>query len=509
MAYLIGIDVGTSGTKAVLLDEAGKVLASVTEEYPLYCEKPLWSEQEPEDWWKACVAAVNNVVKRAGVKADQVKGIGLTGQMHGLVLLDKDNCVLRRAILWNDQRTAAECSEIEKAAGGRKKLIELVKNPALTGFTAPKILWVRKNEPQVYEKAVRVLLPKDYIRFRMTGEYATDASDASGMLLLDVAKRQWSDELLGKLKIDKKMLPKVYEGPEETGCLTKDAAKVLGLKAGVPVAAGGGDQAAGAVGNGIVKVGAVSATMGTSGVVFAHSDTVNTDPEGRLHTFCHAVPGKWHVMGVVLSAGGAFQWFRDALCSEEKSVAARMGVDPYELITSQAKDVGPGAEGLVFLPYLTGERTPHADPFARAAFVGLTRRHGKGHMARAVMEGAAFAMRDSFEIIRALNIPVTEIRVSGGGARSELWRKMQAEIYGGPVVTVSAVEGPAFGAALLSGVMTKVWKNVEQACDASIAITTRTAADKKNIDKYNKLYPVYVKLYKDLKDDFHTLSGLV
>ena len=509
MGYLIGIDVGTSGTKSVLADAAGKVLASATEEYPLYSEKPLWSEQEPSDWWNACVSAVRNVVKKARVKGADVQGIGLTGQMHGLVLLGADNKVLRRAILWNDQRTAEECAEIEKAAGGRRRLIELVQNPALTGFTAPKILWVRRHEPDVFEKAVRVLLPKDYVRFLMTGEYATDASDASGTLLLDVEKRKWSDELLGKLGIDEKMLPTVYEGPEETGRLTVDAAEALGLKAGIPVAAGGGDQAAGAVGNGIVRTGAVSATMGTSGVVFAHSDAVRTDPEGRLHTFCHAVPGKWHVMGVVLSAGGAFQWFRDALCSEEKAVAARMGLDPYELITAEAAGASAGAEGLVFLPYLTGERTPHADPFARAAFVGLTRRHGRPHMARAVMEGAVFAMRDSLEIIRELKVPVGEIRVSGGGARSEFWRKMQAAIYGMDVVTVSAAEGPAFGAALLAGVMTGAWKSVEEACDASIKTTSRTAADADETAHYNKLYPVYGKLYTDLKDDFRQLSRLV
>lgn len=509
MGFLVGVDVGTSGTKAVLVDESGAVVASATFEYSIYSEKPLWSEQDPEDWWRASVSAVRAVVAGADVDASDISGIGLTGQMHGLVMLDKDHAVIRRAILWNDQRTALECDDIEHAVGGREELIRLVKNPALTGFTAPKILWVRKNEPDLYDKARAFLLPKDYIRFRMTGEFATDVSDASGMLLLNIEKRDWCSELLDALQIDRALLPSLYEGPEETGRLTKVAAELLGLKPGIPVAAGGGDQAAGAVGNGIVRSGAVSATIGTSGVVFAHSDTPSTDPEGRLHTFCHAVPGKWHLMGVVLSAGGSFQWFRNILCAEESSLAARLGVDPYELITQQAGVAPVGSEGLIFLPYLTGERTPHADPFARGAFIGLTTRHSKCHLARSIMEGATLAMRDSLEIIRGLGVPVTEIRVSGGGARSSFWRSIQADIYGNDVVTVSASEGPAFGAALLAGVMTGAWQSVESACDASIAVTDTTVMAPDNAEAYSALYQVYRGLYGKLKGDFRTLADLV
>ncbi len=509
MAVVLGIDVGTSGTRALVVDEKGKILAAASSEHPSYAPKPLWSEQEPTDWWRTTAESVKAAVECAGVKVEDVKGIGLSGQMHGLVLLDKDNNVLRRAILWNDQRTAEECDDITSAAGGRKALIDLVSNPALTGFTAPKILWVRKREPEAYEKTKHILLPKDYVRFRLTGEYATEVSDASGMLLLDVKKRAWSDELLDKLDIDKALLPKVYESPEVTGRLTKEAAAATGLAQGIPVVGGAGDQAAGGIGNGIVKKGVVSATMGTSGVVFAHADEVQVDPEGRLHTFCHAVPGKWHLMGVVLSAGGSFQWFRNELGAEERAAAEKQGVDPYELLTAQAEKVPAGCEGLYFLPYLTGERTPHADPFARGAFVGLTPRHGKAAMARAVMEGATYAMCDSLSLIRGLGVPVEEIRLSGGGARSPFWARMQAAVYGQETCVTNSSEGGAYGVALLAGVGAGLWKSVEEACDATIQVTERFAADAEEVEVYDRHYPIYGSLYRALKDEFRKIAEVV
>ncbi|MEA3368506.1 MAG: xylulokinase, partial [Planctomycetota bacterium] len=351
MAYLLGIDIGTSGTKTLLVDEEGRIAASVTAEYPAYAPKPAWSEQEPDDWWQATTDTIRRALQEAGIAGKEVGGLGLSGQMHGSVFLDKAGRVLRRAILWNDQRTGAECAEITEAAGGRDALIRMVANPALTGFTAPKILWVRKHEPDLYEKTGQILLPKDYVRYRLTGEFATEVSDASGTLLLDVANRRWSADLLGRLDIDAALLPQVYESQEVSGRLTAAAAEATGLEAGTPVVGGGGDQAAGAVGNGIVRRGAISATLGTSGVVFAHADEVETDPHGRVHTFCHAVEGKWHVMGVVLAAGGSLQWFRNTLCQDLVARADQEGVDPYELITAEAAEVPPGSDGLYFLPY--------------------------------------------------------------------------------------------------------------------------------------------------------------
>jgi len=508
MSYLLGIDIGTSGTKTLLVDDRGRIRASVTVEYPSYAPKPAWSEQAPDDWWRATQESIRKALRAAKARPAEVAGIGLSGQMHGSVFLDKAGKVLRRAILWNDQRTGAECDEITQAAGGRARLIQLVSNPALTGFTAPKILWVRRHEPRVYDRAARILLPKDYVRYRLTGEFATEVSDASGTLLLDVKNRRWSKELLGLLGIDEALLPAVYESPEITGVLTKAAAQATGLVPGIPVVGGGGDQAAGAVGNGIVRRGVISATLGTSGVVFAHADRVETDPEGRVHTFCHAVPGKWHVMGVVLAAGGSLQWFRNTLCQDLVAAARKKKVDPYELITAAAAGVAPGSDGLYFLPYLTGERTPHADPCARAAWIGLSNMHTRAHMARAVMEGATYAMRDCLQIIQGMGVPVTEIRVSGGGARSRFWRGLQADIYHQAVWTVSSAEGPAYGVALLAGVGTGVWASVPEACDATIKTLAKTVPTRKNVARYEALYPMYGRLYRSLKDDFRAIAQL-
>lgn len=509
MPVFLGIDIGTSGTKTLAMKDSGEILASATEEYPLSSPKPGWSEQEPDHWWKASVDSVKKVMKLAKLKPADIGGIGLSGQMHGSVFLDKAHQVIRPALLWNDQRTAAECTEIESRAGGRSALIQMVANPALTGFTAPKILWLRNKEKKNFDKTVQVLLPKDYVRFRLTGDFATEVSDASGTLLLDVVNRNWSSKLLGKLDLDASLLPKVYESEDVTGVLTESAAKAMGLRAGIPVVGGGGDQAASAIGNGIVGRGVVSATMGTSGVVFAHSDEVQVDPEGRLHTFCHAVRGKWHVMGCVLSAGGSLQWYRNQLCQAEIAEAKKKKIDPYELITAQAADAPAGSEGLFFLPYLTGERTPHADPNARGCWIGLSLRHGKPHLARSVMEGATYAMRDTLEIIRSMNIPVKEIRLSGGGARSPFWRQLQADIYGQPVVTINASEGPAYGVALLAAAGTGSYKSVVEACKATISVVTKTANKAAATKTYNAGYPIYQKLYRSLKSDFASIQGLI
>jgi len=508
MGYLIGLDVGTTGTKTVLVDEGGKILATATVEHPSYFPKPGYSEQVPEDWWNSTVESVRQVLEKANIKGTDVQGIGLSGQMHGSVFLDKDNKVLRPAILWNDQRTSQECAEITEKIGA-SRLIDLVCNPALTGFTAPKILWFRKHEPQLYEKTRKILLPKDYIRFRLTGVYATEVSDASGTLLLDVKNRTWSKTVLSELEIDYGLMPECYESNVVSGTVSKEVAAILGIRPRTPVVGGGGDQAAGAVGNGIVRTGAISATLGTSGVVFAFSDTVQTDPQGRAHTFCHAVPGKWHVMGVMLSAGGSFRWLRDTIGDKERELAQAKGVAPYEIITQEAAQARPGTEGLIFLPYLTGERTPHCDPNARGGWIGITARTTKADLMRSCLEGISYGMRDSIEIIRAMGIPVTQIRVSGGGGRSAVWRQILADVFDHDVVTTNAAEGPAFGVALLAGVGTGVWKTVEEACDATIQVVSETRVQKAHAAVYNRYYPLYQKLYRSLKDDFATMAALL
>jgi xylulokinase len=508
MAIYLGIDIGTSGTKALAVSAVGKILADATSLYPSHHPRPLWSEQDPEDWWKATVRTVRAVMKKSKAKPADVKAIGLSGQMHGSVFLDKAGKVIRRAILWNDQRTSAECAEIERSAGGRHKLIAMVANPALTGFTAPKILWLRKHEPRHFERTAKVLLPKDEVRRRLTGEFATDVSDASGMLLLDVACRQWSRPLLEKLELDAELLARPYESDEATGSLTKAAARTLGLTTECIVVAGAGDCAAGAVGNGIVRQGILSTSIGTSGVVFVHSDEVKVDPQGRLHTFCHAVRGKWHMMGVSLAAGGSLQWFRNALCQAEMAKARRQKIDPYELLTQDAAGISAGSEGLFFLPYLAGERTPHADPHARGCFVGLTLKHTRAHMVRAILEGAVYALQDSLQIIRALGVPVREVRASGGGSRSRLWRQIQADVFGEPVQSMAADEGPAYGAALLAAVGAGSFRSIEQACAATVRTSGHTRVDRKARAHYARAFLVYQGLYRSLKDDFERIAEL-
>ena len=506
MAHYMGIDIGTSGTRAIIINNKGRIIGAASSAHPSYAPKPAWSEQNPADWWKTTCKSVRKALKAARLKRGDIAGIGLSGQMHGAVLLDKADKVLRPAILWTDQRTGDECEEMTKKVG-LKRLMKVACNPALTGFTAPKILWVRKNEPRIYDKTRKVLLPKDYIRLLMTGEYATEVSDASGTLLLDIARRAWSREILSKLQIPVDFLPNCYESQEVSGKLTRDGAKQLGLTPGTPVVGGGGDQAAGAVGNGIVRTGVISATMGTSGVVFAFSDKIAVDPAGRLHTFCHAVPGKWHVMGCVLAAGGSFQWFRNNLAHSEIAEAKRRAIDPYELLTRQAAKAPAGCEGLLWLPYLTGERTPHADPDARAGWIGITQRHTRPDLVRAVMEGATFSMRDSLEIIKEMNVKVNEIRLSGGGARSQFWRQMQADVYGQTVSIINATEGPAFGVALLAAVGTGGFKSVPEACRACIRTVQRIKPNLRSKKTYNDLYTIYRALYPALKAEYKKMSA--
>ena len=473
MAYLLGIDIGTSGTKVIAIDESGKLVATASAEYELDTPKPQWAQQNPADWWDAVCSCCREITAKIG--ADDIAGIGLSGQMHGLVLLDENGVVLRPAILWNDNRTQKQCEQIVEIVG-RETLTAETANPALTGFTAPKILWVRQNEPAVYERARMMLLPKDYVRYELTGEFATEVSDASGTLLLNVPNRRWSEVVCQKLEIPLDYLPRVYESYEVSGQISARAAQLTGLKEGTPVVGGGGDQAAGAVGNGIVQSGIISVATGTSGVVFAFADTPSVDPQLRMHTFCHAVPGKWHVMGVMLSAGGSLRWYRDTLARSEKSVAAHMNIDAYELIAREADTVGAGSEGLLFLPYLTGERTPHPDPLARGAFVGLTVRHTKAHMARAVLEGVSYGLRDSLEIMKSMGVSIGNVRCSGGGAKSSVWRQIQADVFNYPLSTIAIDEGPALGAALLAGVGTDVYGSVEEACSAVVKVSRAAPA---------------------------------
>jgi len=508
MSYLLGIDIGTSGTKTLLIDEAGKTIASATDTYPLSTPKPLWAEQEPEDWWQATVSTIRAVLRESGVSPAEIKGIGLSGQMHGAVFLDERHQVIRPSILWCDQRTGGECEWITERIG-RDKVVELTSNPVLTGFTAPKIVWLRNNEPDAYARTRKVLLPKDYIRFRLTGEFATEVSDASGTSLFNVTKRQWADEMLDGAGIPQDWMPRAYESPEISGRISEETASLTGLKAGTPVVGGGGDQAAGAVGNGVVETGIVSSTVGTSGVVFAFADKPVVDPGLRVHTFCHAVPGKWHVMGVMLSAGGSLRWYRDTFAQAEVEQAQASGSEVYDILSDQVAEVEPGCEGLVFLPYLTGERTPYPDPNARGAFVGITLRHDKRHFVRAVYEGVAYGLRDSFEILKEMGVPISQVRASGGGARSGVWRQIQADVTGHEHVLINIEEGPAFGVALLAGVGTGVYPSVEDACRSTIGVVSTTRPEKQAGVVYDRYYAVYRALYPALRGQFKAVSDIV
>jgi xylulokinase len=494
--FFLGIDVSTTGSKALLIDLQGRVVSSAISPHPISTPQPLWSEQDPHDWWQSSQECIRNAMVKAGAQSTDILAIGLTGQMHGLVLLDAQNRVLRPAILWNDQRTAAECEEITNKLGF-ERLLQLTGNKALTGFTAPKILWVRKHEPEIYAKIAHILLPKDYVRFCLSGDYAVDKADGAGMLLFDLQKRDFSKELLAQLEIPTQWMPKTYEGPEVTGRVTAAAAKETGLAPGTPIVGGGGDQAAQAVGVGAIAPGIVALTLGTSGVVFATTPGPLIEPEGRLHAFCHSVPDAWHFMGVMLSAAGSLQWYRDTLAEGE----------PFDELLAPAQAIAAGSEGLFFLPYLTGERTPHPDPLARAAFVGLTVRHTRNHMSRAVLEGVAFGLRDSMELIRQAGLgAIQQVRVSGGGAKSLLWRQILADVMDAELVTVNTTEGAAFGAALLAGVGAGHWKTVQESCQAAIHTVESTQPQPADVRKYAGLYPLYKGLYPALKPTFDAVA---
>jgi xylulokinase len=486
---LLGIDVGTGGTRAVLLDETGRVLGSATVEHAEMASPQLgWAEQDPRDWWRAACAAIPECLAKAGAKAADVAAIGLSGQMHGLVLLDAGGKVVRPALIWCDQRTEEECREITERIGA-KRLIELVANPALTGFTLPKILWVRKHEPEAWARVRSIMLPKDYVRFKLTGARATDMADGSGTLLLDVVNRRWSAEMLKAADLRAEILPEVFESPEITGRISKEGAAASGLHEGTPVVAGAGDQAAGAVGMGIVEPGNVSATIGTSGVVFAATSKPVVEPQGRIHTFCHAIPGRWHVMGVTQGAGLSLRWFRDQFGAGNS----------YDTLMKEAAVAPAGSDGLLWAPYLMGERTPHLDPNTRAALVGLTAQHTRAHVIRAILEGVAFSLRDTFTIFSDLGVPVKSIRLGGGGARSPLWQQIQADVYGMPVDLVAAEEGAAYGAALLAGVGAGIWRSVEAACEKAVQEARHVEPVAKNVELMNRRYEEYRKLYPALR----------
>ncbi len=497
-SLLLGIDISTTGAKALLIDATGGVVGSATTPLTLSTPRPLWSEQDPADWWTGIVQSVRQVLADTGASGADIAAIGLTGQMHGLVLMDAAGEVLRPAILWNDQRTGAQCDEI-RARLGKSRLIQITGNDALTGFTAPKVLWVQENEPEVYARGRHILLPKDYVRFKLTGEYAMDKADGAGTILFDLKTRNWSPEVLAALGIPAEWLPPTFEGPEITGRVSAEAATATGLAAGTPVVGGGGDQAAQAVGVGAVQPGIIALTLGTSGVVFAATETPLIEPEGRLHAFCHAVPGRWHFMGVMLSAAGSLQWYHDALAPDVS----------FDALTAEAAAVEPGSEGLFFLPYLTGERTPHPDPLARAAWVGLTLRHGRPHMTRAVLEGVAYGIKDSFTLIQNAGLgEIKQVRISGGGAKSDLWRQIMADVLGVELVTVNTTEGAAFGAALLAGVGAGIWKDVDVACSAAITITGRTLPSDQT-SAYQRFYPRYQALYPALAPEFRAIADLL
>jgi len=494
VGHVLGIDASTTATKAVLIAESGAVRGIGVSEYGFSVPRPLWSEQEPRLWWDGAVTAIRSVLDSTGVAGEDVAAIGLTGQMHGAVLLDRAGSVLRPAILWNDQRTGAECDAIRRAVGP-ERLISITGNDALTGFTAPKLVWVRDHEPDVWRRIAHVLLPKDYVRLRLTGEYALDKADGAGTLLFDLAARDWSAEVLAALEIDPAWMPPTWEGPEVTGLVTGEAAAATGLRPGTPVVAGGGDQAANAVGVGAVAAGTVALSLGTSGVVFATTNRPLFEPRGRVHAFCHAVPGRWHMMSVMLSAAGSLRWFRDALAP---------GMEFADLVASAA-EVPPGSDGLWFLPYLTGERSPHADPLARGAFVGLTLAHDRRHLTRAVLEGVAFGLRDGLDLMIGAGMPAPDqIRASGGGTASPLWRQILADVLGAEIATVNTSEGAAYGAGLLAAVGAAWYPSVEAACDALVSATP-TAAPGPDAARYAEAHAVYRDLYPALAPSFRRM----
>jgi xylulokinase len=495
MNYLLGIDVGTGGTRAVLTDRRGEIVSSATcEHVPFASPKIGWAEQAPQDWDRATGSAVKQSIAAAGINSGDISAVGLAGQMHGAVLLDEQDTVLRPALIWCDQRTQAQCDWLN-AKLGERKIIELTCNPALTNFTLTKLLWVHDNEPDIWKRFRRVLLPKDYVRFRLTGEHAMDVAEASGTLMLDVAHRRWSEEMMAAAELPMSCLPKLYESPEICGRISEAGAMHTGLKVGTPVVAGAGDQAGGAVGMGIVRAGTVSATIGTSGVVFAATDSPAMDRRGRVHTFCHAVPGRWHVMGVTQAAGLSFRWFRDLLRTASSDLN-------YDDLTREAATVPPGSDGVLWAPYLMGERTPHLDPNARGTLTGLAASHTRAHVTRAILEGVAFSLKDTFSLFDEMHVPVRTVRLGGRGARSPLWRQIQADVYGHEAEILTAEEGAAYGAALLAGVGAKFWSSVDEACDAVVKVQQRVPPNPDDMKALTIQYENFRRLYPALKPLF-------
>ncbi len=514
MDTLLGVDIGTTGAKAALFAaDDGRTIASAFESYPLYHPAPGWAEQDPEDWWQATCTAIQACLAKAsaaGIRPEQVRGLGLSGQMHGLVLLDEQDRVLRPCIIWADQRSAAECDWITQTVGAQR-LITLTSNPALTGFTAPKAMWVHFHEPEIFARAAHLLTPKDYIRYRLTGMLAMEITDAAGTLFLDVRQGTWSTELLASLGLNPALLPPVRQSIDVCGEITSSAAALTGLPAGTPVAGGGADNACGAVGSGVVKPGLVLLSLGTSGVVLAHASEPRVDHTGpvpRAHTFNHSVPGAWYLMAVTQSAGLSFRWTRDHLGLPEMALEHWGAGDAYELLAAQAVWAPPGCEGLLFLPYLQGERAPHLDPAARGGWIGLTARHDRRYLIRAVLEGVAYSLRDCFAIIREQGLPIEQVRITGGGARSPLWRQILADVLDIELATTQAQEGPSFGAALLAGVAAGVYSSVESACEATVHLGTRTPPNEASVHIYQQYYPVYQELYPALKASFARLGAI-
>ena len=499
---LMGIDIGTSGAKVILVNEDGEVMVRVTEEYPSSSPKPQWSEQNPGDWWKFSCSAIRKALSDSTIKPDEITGIGLSGQMVGLVVLDERGEVIRPCIMWNDQRSAAEADELTQRIG-RRKILQETSNPIFATFVAPKIVWMKNNEPELYGKICHVLLPKDYVAYRLTGEIATEVSDASGTCLFDVRNRGWSDEMIRQIGIPQEWLPTCRESDEETGRLSAEASGQTGLSQGTIVIAGGGDQAAQALGTGIVKAGLCSVTIGTSGVVFTQTDRHREHPEGVLHSFCHSVHDQWFLMGVMLSAGGSFQWFRNTLRGFSKTDSP-----DYDKLTALAAEAPPGCEGLVFLPYLTGERCPYDDPSARGGWIGLTQRHEIAHMTRAVMEGITFGLFDSLQAMSELGSPINTVYASGGAAQSPMWRQMLADVFDVEITRTNSTEGAAFGAAILAGIGTGVFSDAEQAADAMVRITDRVEPQRQLKNLYADTYGVYHSLYPQLKESFGRLTSL-
>jgi xylulokinase len=494
----LGIDVGTGSSRAILVDARGGVRASYAAAHEeMRMERPLWAEQRPENWWDAVVEAIRGVLSKAGVTGGQVKGIGLSGQMHGLVILDEAGTVIRPALIWCDQRSQAQVDAVN-AAIGRENVVRFTANPVLTGFTLPKLLWVRDNQPRLFERVRRMLLPKDYVRYRLTGEFATEVSDASGTAVFDVVNRRWSSEMMDGLGLDRAILPRCYESSEVTGKITARIAELTGLAAGTPVVGGGGDQASSAVGNGIVEAGIVSCTLGTSGVVFAHMEDVAYDPAGRVHTFCHAVRGKWHVMGVTQGAGLSLQWFRNQLAPGAA----------YDALTAEAAGSPAGSQGLFWLPYLMGERTPHLDALARGGWIGLTNKHKRADLIRAVIEGVSYSQRDCLDIIEELGVEVNSVRASGGGAQSPFWRQLLASILNKRVVTLETQEGSAYGAALLALAGSGEYASTQEVCRAAIRETDSVSPNAADAALYERGHKVYQSLYPALKPVYREIAAL-